>query len=54
MSEYGKLINYDGRHLDPEYKEERWAKAAAAAKEVMDLGDYNLYTVPKRQTVQGT
>jgi len=54
-SEYAsKLINYDGTPLiDPEYKEERWAKAAAAAKEVMDLGDYNLYTVPKRQTSSG-
>jgi hypothetical protein len=42
-----KLVNYDGSPLiDPEYKEERWAKAAAAAKEVIDLGDYRLYTSP--------
>ncbi|MDR0811768.1 MAG: RagB/SusD family nutrient uptake outer membrane protein [Paludibacter sp.] len=44
-----RLISYDGTPLiDPVYKEERWAKAAAAAKEVMDLGVYKLYTVPKR------
>ncbi|MDR1810797.1 MAG: RagB/SusD family nutrient uptake outer membrane protein [Prevotella sp.] len=46
-----QLLNYDGTPLiDPEYKEERWAKAAAAAKEVMDLGEYYLYTVPKRDS----
>ena len=44
-----KLVSFDGSPLiDPEYKEERWAKAAAAAKEVMDLGVYKLWTVPKR------
>jgi hypothetical protein len=45
-----KLVNNDGTRLIPEYKEERWAKAAAAAKEVMDLGQYSLYTVAKRAT----
>jgi hypothetical protein len=46
-----KLLSFDGSPLiDPEYKEERWAKAAAAAKEVMNLGVYKLYTVDKRTT----
>ncbi|MDR0700010.1 MAG: RagB/SusD family nutrient uptake outer membrane protein [Tannerella sp.] len=45
----GKLINYDGTPLiDPIYKEERWAKAAAAAKELIDEGKHNLYTVSIR------
>ena len=44
-----QLVSYDGTPLiDPEYKEIRWAQAAAAAKEVMDLGKYYLYTFPKR------
>lgn len=35
-----------GRQLVPqEYDESKWAKAAAAAKEVMDLGLYELYTI---------
>lgn len=35
-----------GRQLVPqEYDESKWAKAAAAAKEVMDLGIYELYTI---------
>jgi hypothetical protein len=46
-----KLVNNDGSPLiDPEYKEERWAQAAAAAKEVIDLGAYKLYTVAKRNS----
>jgi hypothetical protein len=49
-----KLVSYDGSSLlaDKEgkvvYKPERWAKAAAAAKEVMDLNEYSLYTVSRR------
>jgi hypothetical protein len=39
------LADKDGNVV---YKPERWAKAAAAAKEVMDLNEYQLYTVPKR------
>ena len=35
-----------GRQLVPqEYDESKWAKAAAAAKELMDLGIYELYTI---------
>lgn len=44
-----QMRDFEGKPLiDPTYKEERWAKAAAAAKEVMDLGRYKLYSVPKR------
>lgn len=35
-------VNY----ISQQYKEERWAVAAAAAKRVMDMGQYKLYTVP--------
>jgi hypothetical protein len=49
-NDYAKqLVNYDGSPLiDPEYKEVRWAQAAAAAKEVMNLNKYHLYSVSKR------
>ena len=49
-----KLVNHEGRSLLADkdgnvvYKPERWAKAAAAAKEVMDLNEYRLYTAQKR------
>lgn len=33
--------------ITPGYSEEKWAKAAAAAKEVIDLGVYELFTVKK-------
>src|SRR5690606_35196152 len=37
----------DGVHyVSQQYDERRWAVAAAAAKRVMDLGLYRLYTVP--------
>src|SRR3546814_8175648 len=37
----------DGVHyVSQQYDERRWAVAAAAAKRVMDLGIYRLYTVP--------
>ncbi|MDR0560173.1 MAG: RagB/SusD family nutrient uptake outer membrane protein [Prevotellaceae bacterium] len=34
--------------LSTDYKEEKWAKAAAAAKDVMELGMYQLYVAPFR------
>lgn len=38
----------DGAHyVSQRYDETRWAVAAAAAKRVMDMGQYKLYTVPK-------
>ncbi len=40
-----KLVDDKGRPLlSLEYDEKKWAKAAAAAKDVMDLGVYRLYT----------
>ncbi len=43
------LVNKDGTHLIPEtYDESKWAKAAAAAKDVMDLNVYEIYTAPFR------
>ena len=41
------LRNYDGEQLIPQtYDESKWARAAAAALEVIQLGQYELYTVP--------
>ena len=41
----------EGRQLVPqEYDEAKWAKAAAAAKEVMNLGMYSLYTIEPSPT----
>lgn len=38
------LVNKDGKRLLPAtYDESKWAKAAAAAKDVMDLGEYHLH-----------
>lgn len=54
-----RLVSYDGKSLLADkngnvvYKPERWAKAAAAAREVMELGEYHLYTVPKRTISTG-
>lgn len=37
----------DGVHyISQQYDEKRWAVAAAAAKRVMDMGRYRLYTIP--------
>ncbi len=38
------------RLLSEDYKEEKWAKAAAAARDVIELGVYNLYTAPLQST----
>ena len=39
-----KLVDDEGKRLlSEEYDEEKWAKAAAAAKDVIDLGKYRLY-----------
>ncbi|WP_270090275.1 RagB/SusD family nutrient uptake outer membrane protein [Sphingobacterium sp. SYP-B4668] len=45
---YGNWIRKsDGAHyVSQQYDESRWAVAAAAAKRVMDMGKYRLYTVP--------
>lgn len=40
------LVDDEGRRLlSPEYSEEKWAKAAAACRDVMELGVYDLYHV---------
>jgi len=40
-----QLVDDQGRRLlSPEYSEEKWAKAAAACKDVIDLDAYSLYT----------
>ncbi len=45
-----KLVNNEGQRLtSPVYDESKWAKAAAAAKEVMDLGVYKIFTVDFRE-----
>jgi hypothetical protein len=38
------------RLLSPDYNEEKWALAAAAARDVIELGVYQLYTVPLQET----
>ena len=45
------LVDRQGKRLlAAEYKEEKWAKAAAAARDVMELGVYKLYTVALQAT----
>lgn len=45
------LIDDKGKRLlSTDYDEEKWAKAAAAAKDVIDLGKYQLYTAYHRTT----
>ncbi len=46
-----ELVDDEGTQLlSPTYDEEKWAKAAAAAKDVMELGVYELYTANFRET----
>jgi hypothetical protein len=46
-----QLVDHEGNRLVSETRDEtKWAKAAAAAKEVIDLGVYELHTVPSRET----
>lgn len=46
-----RLIDDAGRKLlSPDYQEEKWAKAAAAARDVIELGVYRLYWVPIQET----
>ncbi len=45
------LVNKDGTPLlSHEYDESKWARAAAACKDVMELGKYELYHVTRAQT----
>ena len=41
-----KRSSDNAHYVSQKYDESRWAVAAAAAKRVMDLGKYKLYTVP--------
>lgn len=46
-----QLIDYDGKRLLPTEKDEsKWAKAAAAAKDVMNLQVYSLHVASRRST----
>ncbi|QDH79888.1 RagB/SusD family nutrient uptake outer membrane protein [Echinicola soli] len=46
-----RLVDDQGnRLLSSDYQEEKWAKAAAAARDVIELGIYELYTVPLQET----
>ncbi len=52
--EMADLVDDKGRQLiAQEYREEKWAKAAAAAKELIDLNIYKLYTYPYHAESQG-
>lgn len=45
-TELFNMKNSEGEQLIPQvYDESKWARAAAAAKEVIDLGEYELFTV---------
>lgn len=49
-----KLVDDTGRRLlSQEYSEEKWAKAAAACRDVIELGIYDLYTSPFDDNVNG-
>jgi hypothetical protein len=49
-----QLVDSEGKRLISEQRSDlKWAKAAAAAKDVIDLGIYRLYTVARRETASG-
>lgn len=53
-TEMAELTDDKGKPLIPaQYNEAKWAKAAAAAKDVIDLGVYKLFTAPFNATDQG-
>ena len=46
-----QMTNRDGKRLlNPVYDNSKWAKAAAACKDVMGLGVYHIYTADFRST----
>jgi hypothetical protein len=50
-----QLVDHEGKRLVSETRDEtKWAKAAAAAKDVIDLGAYELHTVHQRVNIDGT
>lgn len=49
--EMATLVDHTGRRLlnmKEEYDEHKWARAAAAAKDVIDLNVYDLYVIPRK------
>jgi hypothetical protein len=53
-TEMADLVDNAGNQLISQtYNEEKWAKAAAAAKDVIDLNVYRLFTAPFNATDQG-
>lgn len=53
-TEMAGLVDHEGNQLISQaYNEEKWAKAAAAAKDVIDLNVYHLFTAPFNDTDQG-
>lgn len=53
-AEMADLVDNEGKPLISQtYNEEKWARAAAAAKDVMDLGIYRLFTAPFNANDQG-
>lgn len=54
-TEFADFVDNNGKQLIPqEYSEEKWAKAAAACRDLIDYADatgrFYLYTVPKKTT----
>lgn len=53
-TEFADIVDDKGKQLiSQQYNEEKWAKAAAAAKDVIDLGVYKLFTAPFNADDQG-
>ncbi|GAB3020330.1 RagB/SusD family nutrient uptake outer membrane protein [Niabella terrae] len=53
-TEMSDLVDDQGRQLiSSQYNEEKWARAAAAAKDVIDLKVYRLFTAPFNEEDQG-
>lgn len=52
---FSDMVNFDGKNLiSQEYNEEKWAKAAAAALDVIKLGVYELNVRPIRSSADAT
>lgn len=50
-TDMANFVDDKGKQLiSQEYSEDKWAKAAAAALDVINLNVYSIYTMPKRQT----
>lgn len=48
---FADMVNWDGKHLiQQEYDDQKWAIAAAAARDVIELNQYDLYHAGVRRT----